>query len=230
VLGFAVGFLFGIPRVLQQDPKGTSESPGKAQDYQMRVNTNLEQISDWLTKIIVGVGLVQLQSIPAFLKKVGTFAAESFYVHEGLASPAASFGVGLISLFFAEGFLGGYTLTRLFLAGAFGRADKDALGTGSIAAPKSMDPNYTPSPGGRKVLSTLWLHQERAQKDKRWTFTVLPASPDYSDFKSAVEELFHHRLIGITPEGQIMLSDEGFDFLDKRNEEYSLNSDVYRFS
>ncbi len=55
--GFLVGFLFGIPRVLQ----GEDVLPGQQPEYRQRVNTNLEQISDWLTKIIVGLGLVELR-------------------------------------------------------------------------------------------------------------------------------------------------------------------------
>ena len=46
----------GPPDVLAE-----SSETGKAAEY--RVNTNLEQISDWLTKILVGVGLVQLGAI-----------------------------------------------------------------------------------------------------------------------------------------------------------------------
>src|SRR5438552_685547 len=67
-VGVVTGFLFGIPRVLQGTDSGaeaTAHTP-----YQQRVNTNLEQISDWLTKIIVGLGLVQLTKVPGYLSKV----------------------------------------------------------------------------------------------------------------------------------------------------------------
>lgn len=75
-VGALIGFLFGIPRVLQQDvipvskpaPSGvTATSPtteSSIDSYSLKVNTNLEQISDWLTKIFVGLGLVQLQRVP----------------------------------------------------------------------------------------------------------------------------------------------------------------------
>jgi hypothetical protein len=48
------GFLFGVPRA----PRGGDGTGGT---YQR--NTNLEQVSDWLTKIIVGVGLIQVREI-----------------------------------------------------------------------------------------------------------------------------------------------------------------------
>ena len=53
-VGAFLGFLFGIPRTLQGN---TTPGPDEIADY--RPNTNLEQISDWLTKILVGVGLVK---------------------------------------------------------------------------------------------------------------------------------------------------------------------------
>ena len=67
VLGFLLGFLFGIPKIIKankslENPKSvTSETPIEA-------NTNLEEISDWLTKILVGVGLTQIQGILEFIK------------------------------------------------------------------------------------------------------------------------------------------------------------------
>src|SRR5216684_1230684 len=64
--GVLIGFLFGIPRTQQKEGQKSDPTigsqPGVADGY--GVNTNLEQISDWLTKIIVGVGLVQLTVIP----------------------------------------------------------------------------------------------------------------------------------------------------------------------
>lgn len=57
--GGLLGFLFGIPSILQ-------DSTSK-----IKYNDNLVKISDWLTTIIVGVGLVQLYKIPGFILKVG---------------------------------------------------------------------------------------------------------------------------------------------------------------
>src|SRR6185503_1210276 len=78
-LAVAIGFLFAIPKVLQGPsapptpvpavPGGggapTPAAPPPAPPgYSQRVNTNLEEISDWLTKIIVGVTLVELKQLP----------------------------------------------------------------------------------------------------------------------------------------------------------------------
>jgi hypothetical protein len=57
VIGGVAGFLFGIPLTSKQRAAG-------ANDSQYEPNTNLEQASDWLTKIIVG--LVQIgRALPA---------------------------------------------------------------------------------------------------------------------------------------------------------------------
>lgn len=77
LVGGLFGFLFGIPRTSEQPPRpvlppasadsNNAEDPGSAQDTirqrDYQPNTNLEQISDWLTKILVGVGLIQIKQI-----------------------------------------------------------------------------------------------------------------------------------------------------------------------
>jgi hypothetical protein len=78
VSGWLLGLLFGIPRSLARpQPISTSSSafssPPQAQSPDgsapggSPVNTNLEDISDWLTKMLVGVGLTQLYTVPTFL-------------------------------------------------------------------------------------------------------------------------------------------------------------------
>lgn len=67
-VGYLVGLLFAVPKsVAVAQPVGTeaSRAPEDARTLRspISVNTNFEQISDWLTKIIVGVGLVQARPI-----------------------------------------------------------------------------------------------------------------------------------------------------------------------
>lgn len=130
-IGSLVGFLFGIPRVLQgepsQNPSPSNDQQGEKSTYTLKVNTNLEQISDWLTKIFVGLGLVQLQRVPDHLRRASEFVAW------GLAPDSKFFAGGLILYFSVLGFLGFYLLTRLYISGAFARADKDASGGDSDA-------------------------------------------------------------------------------------------------
>ena len=121
--GTFVGFLFGVPKIQQsEDNKAGVESRGS---YQQRVNTNLTEISDWLTKIIVGLGLINLTNIPPLLKKAAQYLSNGIL---GGADPESRepFALGLIVFFSVMGFLFGYLSTRLFLAPAFSKADQEA--------------------------------------------------------------------------------------------------------
>ncbi len=83
VVGALFGFLFGIPRVLQRDPQPDGvhprlEAAGSLPSrpaYQLMVNTNLDDVSDWFTKIVVGVGLVELRKVPGLLFRLASMIA-----------------------------------------------------------------------------------------------------------------------------------------------------------
>jgi len=102
--GGLVGVLFGIPRSVEgsQNQKPTDGYVG---------NTNLEQVSDWLTKILVGVGLVQLGHAPDALKHLANSMKSGF----GASSSSASFGLALSLTFAIGGFLYFYLWSRIFL-------------------------------------------------------------------------------------------------------------------
>jgi uncharacterized protein YneF (UPF0154 family) len=135
--GLIGGFLFGIPKVSQeplQDPvpavtPAGAVAAGPARpvarpgtDYTLQVNTNLEQISDWLCKIIVGIGLIELRNVPDRIDALAT--ALSRDLGPGFSHAYAG---GLIVYFLVIGFLGGFILTRLFLMREFSRADQEAI-------------------------------------------------------------------------------------------------------
>src|SRR6267142_3576429 len=81
-VGGLIGFLFAIPRsrqdqlTVQAQPTSTPDADTARQrlsDY--AANTNLEQISDWLTKILVGIGLVQFGDISLKFGAIATSLA-----------------------------------------------------------------------------------------------------------------------------------------------------------
>ena len=121
--GGLIGLLFGVPRTVARDVPAQPAAPGQpsipAPLAGIGANTNLEQISDWLTKIIVGVGLVQLGTI-----KSG--AAQLF----GNLGPAVGGGdagaafAGAVVIYFAIfGFFSGWLFARLRLGVAMSNAD-----------------------------------------------------------------------------------------------------------
>lgn len=129
-VGVLMGFLFGIPKVIQgQGEAATPEAAngGKPEErgtsYRMQVNTNLEQISDWLTKIIVGVGLVELKQIPDSLLRLAAF------IQPGIGSGEEARVMALAIILYASllGFFLGYLVTRTYIAGIFRRADEQLV-------------------------------------------------------------------------------------------------------
>jgi hypothetical protein len=119
-VGFLLGFLFGIPKTQRERSQSAKETND---GYRQIVNTNLEEISDWVTKIIVGLGIYQLAKVPGWVSGVGTLFALS------VGSDEKNHGVfgGAIVFFVVCGFLLGYLVTRLYLQGALGRADRSAV-------------------------------------------------------------------------------------------------------
>ncbi|XVU30145.1 hypothetical protein ACQPZJ_24565 [Actinoplanes sp. CA-054009] len=116
-VGGLVGFLFGIPRAGAAEEPAASELTPRRIGY--RVNTNLEQISDWLTKILVGVGLIQLSQIIEAGRRLAIGVAAAMGGGEGAIGVAS----GLLAYFLGNGFLGGYYLTRTTITTVFAVSD-----------------------------------------------------------------------------------------------------------
>lgn len=121
--GMAIGFLFGIPKIVQGSQTTTGDKDEL--DYKLNVNTNLTEISDWLTKIIVGLGLVKLTKLPPYLTAMAASFSEG--IHEKEKDVAMAVGYGTVIFFSVLGFLFGYLFTRLFLSKALSIADQDSI-------------------------------------------------------------------------------------------------------
>ena len=117
--GFLLGFLFGIPRTVERP--GANEPP-VGQDRMTRsdggetlpvylANTNLGQVSDWLTKILVGVGLTQIRQIGRQAQNLLDYLAPAL----GDAPSSRSFALALLLFYLGGGFLLGYLWTSIHL-------------------------------------------------------------------------------------------------------------------
>ena len=122
VVGAIIGFLFGIPKVVQSQEGGVTPGQG---NYQQVVNTNLTEISDWLTKIIVGLGLIELNTLPDRVIAVASILAKSLN-EQGDGTDFLPFAIAVLVGLLGFGFFFSYLSTRLYLASAFSRADKNA--------------------------------------------------------------------------------------------------------
>jgi hypothetical protein len=151
-VGGFVGFLFGIPRTLQQSEQVPADGRAASQPTRYQGNTNLEQISDWLTKILVGVGLTQLGKISASLTGMASTLAPAF----GKREQAEPFVLALLIFFGTVGFLFSYLWTRIFLAGALARADVSAVIRAQVDL--RIDENATTD---AKALSLIYTFLQR---------------------------------------------------------------------
>jgi hypothetical protein len=113
--GTVLGFLFGIPRLNRKfDPRDDYDKTTKYYP-----NTNLEDVSDWLTKIIIGVTLTQLTRIPGILQGIADnilLSSDCETMNCNFAKPMI---ISLIICFLIIGFMTGYFYTRLYLPNLF---------------------------------------------------------------------------------------------------------------
>lgn len=124
VVGVFLGFLFGIPKIATRraaalpDPKAEPKTSRTGVGRRLDPNTNLEEISDWLTKIIVGITLVEAG---ALLERFDALISNA----SALGIPKAGAG-GIVVYFSVAGFLAGYLWTRLVLTRQFAAGDRAA--------------------------------------------------------------------------------------------------------
>jgi hypothetical protein len=112
--GGLAGFIFGVPKIINADPQNqTVQEIGVKRIIQE--NTNLTQISDWLTKVIIGVGLVEMKEIPGFIMKVAKRMGQGI-VGSSHFSSVDIFCAGIILYFSVWGFISGYLVMRIVIA------------------------------------------------------------------------------------------------------------------
>lgn len=133
-IGGLLGFLFGIPKTVQPDTRAATGLP------KQRINTNLEDVSDWITKIIIGLGLAEISKIPPMLQSAAGYIGHSW----GDRPQDETFGYALLAFFSIVGFLGGFLLTRIFLGPLFHKVDSTS-GFTDLAQVVGAQP---PSAGG----------------------------------------------------------------------------------
>lgn len=108
-LGALIGFLFGIPKIKERDNQNNGKGGSVIH------NDNLVQVSDWLTKIIVGVGLTELKNFPEILRNISVFVSPIFRTKPTssmVLDGANVTSVSVVLYFFILGFITFYLWTR----------------------------------------------------------------------------------------------------------------------
>ncbi|HTT53392.1 MAG TPA: hypothetical protein VMH35_18515 [Streptosporangiaceae bacterium] len=112
VSGGVIGFLFALPRsVTVVIPSGRAGSHKQLTDITVRPNTNLEEVSDWVVKIIVGLTLTQLGKVPRVASGLFDLLGRSL----GGSPQDVIFTGSLIVFCSIVGFLMGWLSTRMFI-------------------------------------------------------------------------------------------------------------------
>jgi len=105
ISGVLLGYLFGLrPTDHSGNPSGSSSS--------RPAQTNLVEIADWLTKIILGAGLVQLTRLPGPIWKLANTMALGVVEDPAVETPNPAVALATMGFFSTCGLLYGYLWTR----------------------------------------------------------------------------------------------------------------------
>lgn len=131
LVGSFIGFLFGIPRfdltapalapATGSTPSASAAPTPQASGRRYRPSTNLDEIADWLTKIIAGLGLTQLDRLGAHLMSLTRSVLSTCQPscpNEGFVASGIVYGA-------VSGFLFCYVWTRLYYPKMAARSDKE---------------------------------------------------------------------------------------------------------
>lgn len=114
--GIAFGFLFGIPRAEKITPNEQTDRNSNGRNFYSD-NTNLEDISDWLTKIIVGLTLVKFNTILGWLKSAALSMGATLSGKKPCTDDCTGyfvFSYSIIILYFIAGLGASYLWTRIY--------------------------------------------------------------------------------------------------------------------
>lgn len=190
ICSFFTGTLFGMPK----------RNNIKESDYAL--NNSLVEISEWLTKIIVGLGLVNLKEIPSFLISIGE------YIKVSTKYDGQLINVYSISIVVYFGFLGlyiGYNYMRLVLSNKYKNADDNLLEKKlEIARTEALEAKIENEQKGKEIIKIQSEIQDKVLLTKTLMNKVneplmfentLENTNGFTDTKKSEEPLFVEKMI-----------------------------------
>lgn len=105
LIGGLGGFLFGIPKMVSSGLTRQTVGP------QYAPSSNLAEVSDWLTKLLLGAGLVQLTHLGPPIGKLIDNVAKGLYMKPADIHAAQVMAGAILFGYTALGLLDGYVMT-----------------------------------------------------------------------------------------------------------------------
>ena len=198
VVGALLGVLFGLPKVAAGgDKTGTQH------------NTNLEEVSDWLTKILLGAGLTQISTLSSRLWSLSGSLADAI----GGTQASQGFVLAAILLFLSCGFLLFYLWSRTELFSILQGVTavvQDALRSSSkvdasarrlvldqLSATRAVDTKLTKESlvaalrdASHDVIEEVYAAAAQ-QRKANWQFRPTDAAPSATDERDRSAGLMH---------------------------------------
>lgn len=135
-VGLALGLFFGLPSLVAKVADGSSSSPD---------STSLEQIADWLVKIVVGVTLTRFDHFSGMLENAAAQVSAAMACRpSGAPCPAPVAGT-IMACFSIMGFLTAYLWMRRYFIGELRRGRDEAERRLLDQAAKTGDLQEAPS-------------------------------------------------------------------------------------
>lgn len=109
----------GGPSTDDAEPKSAEVTGGRGQEQRVLPSSNLAEISDWLTKLLLGAGLVELTRLGQPLSELIDNVARGLggaTTSGGVTESAVVIAAGILITYVALGFLGGYLTTSFWYA------------------------------------------------------------------------------------------------------------------
>ena len=175
--GGVIGFLFALPRsITVAVPVGGAAAAKELRSITIRPNTNLEEVSDWVAKIIVGLTLTQLNRIPGAASRFFHALGRSL----GSSPRDMTFAGSLVIFCSIVGFLMSWLSTRMFVGRWMAASDwpleaaaaeaarrRDRHMETAIAHARSGTVTDESPPASRAVLPNVVVPESREESQLR---------------------------------------------------------------
>jgi PASTA domain-containing protein len=108
-VGAAAGFLFGLPRARVADLAADPGVPATRASTFYLTNSNMIKVSDWLTTIVIGLGLVNIGKVVPALRDLGHALRDPL----GGTAYAGAVGIAVLVVGLIAGFILNYLWTSI---------------------------------------------------------------------------------------------------------------------